>query len=39
MHNIGKITKFTNTVLNALQQEPWDTAQLTTYFSEAPRML
>ncbi|MBB6208497.1 hypothetical protein [Borreliella lanei] len=31
----GKITKFVNTVLNALQQEPEDATQLTPYFSEA----
>ncbi len=31
----GKITKFINTVLEALQHEPEDATQLTPYFSEA----
>lgn len=33
--NRGKITKFTNTVLEALQHEPEDATKLTPYFSEA----
>ncbi|WP_418457435.1 hypothetical protein [Borreliella andersonii] len=35
LDNRDKITKFVNTVLNALQQEPEDATQLTPYFSEA----
>lgn len=34
VNNRGKITKFINTVLEALQHEPEDATKLTPYFSE-----
>ncbi|WP_418905282.1 hypothetical protein QIA31_04855 (plasmid) [Borreliella turdi] len=35
LHDRGKITKLVNIILDALQHEPEDASQLTSYFSEA----